>query len=164
MTEAKMAETAKHVFEVYIQTTPERLWQALTDGEISQKYFFGTRVESDWNEGSGYKYFLGGPTGEDMLMVDGNVIEADPPKKLVMTFNHHWGEGEQIDYPETLLTWEITPMGGACRLVLVHDRLEAGHPMTREFFGGWSLILSGLKTYLETGEPLAMDPADAAGK
>jgi len=158
MTETQMAESPKHVFEVYIRTTPERLWQALTDGNITAKYFFGTRISSDWKQGSPYLFTGMGPDGQEMKMVDGEILEIEPLKKLVMTFNHHWDA--EVGYPETRVSWEITDLGNTCKLSVVHDRLKAGHPVTEEFFGGWSRILSGLKTYLETGEPLVIqEPA-----
>jgi uncharacterized protein YndB with AHSA1/START domain len=154
MTETKMAESPEHVFEIYIRTTPEKLWQAITDGAITEKYFFGTRISSDWKQGSRYHFTGTGPDGREIKMVDGEVVEIDPLKKLVMTFNHHWDA--EVGYPETLVTWEITEMGEACKLSVVHDRLKVGHPLTAEFFGGWSTILSGLKTWLETGEVLVV--------
>jgi uncharacterized protein YndB with AHSA1/START domain len=93
-----------------------------------------------------------------MNLVDGEILEIEPLKKLVMTFNHHWDA--EAGYPETRVSWEITAMGDTCKLSVVHDRLKAGHPVTEEFFGGWSRILSGLKTWLETGEPLVIaEPA-----
>jgi uncharacterized protein YndB with AHSA1/START domain len=155
MAEAKTAETTKHVFEVYIKTTPEKLWQALTDGAITEKYYYGTRAESDWKNGSPYKY--SGADGGTLL--DGTVIESDPPRRLVTTFNPRWSPDDDGVYPESRVTYEITPTNGVCKLTLVHDELVAGNPMTEGIFRGWSEILSGLKTYLETGEPLMIDPA-----
>jgi uncharacterized protein YndB with AHSA1/START domain len=159
MTETKMAETAKHVFEIYIKTTPERLWRALTDGGETQKYFFGSRVESDWQPGSQYQY-LGAtnhPGEDDTPMLGGEIIEADAPRKLSMTFRPLYDRDGALDYPTSRVTWEITPTGETCKLTLVHDELTAGHPLTQEFFSGWSTILSSLKTYLETGEALKIE-------
>lgn len=157
MAEAAQAQETKHVFEVYIKTTPEKLWQALTDGALTRQYYFGTSVTSDWKAGSEYKYL----TSEDASMVDGKVIESDPPKILVTTFNPRWSPDGEVDYPESRVTFEITEMGDACRLSLVHDRLTAGHPLTKEFHSGWSQILSGLKTLLETGKPLTVSAPKA---
>lgn len=163
MTETQMAESPKHVFEVYIRTSPEKLWQALTDGSITEKYFFGTRISSDdWKQGSRYQFMGAGPDGQEMSLVDGEILEIDPHKKLVMTFNHHWDA--EVGYPETRVSWEITELGDTCKLSVVHDRLKAGHPVTQEFFGGWSMILSGLKTYLETGEPLVIPQPQPEGE
>ena len=155
MAEAKTAETTKHVFEVYIKTTPEKLWQALTDGTMTEKYYYGSRAQSDWKSGSAYSYLS--PDGA--ALIDGKVIESDPPKRLVTTFNPHWNPDADGVYPESRVTFEIVPTGGVCKLTLVHDELAAGNPMTDGIFSGWSEILSGLKTLLETGEPLTTGPA-----
>lgn len=154
MAEAAQAQETRHVFEVFIRTTPEKLWQALTDGDLTRQYYFGTSVSSDWKAGSAYSYVA--PDGT--LMVDGKVTESDPPKRLVTTFNPRWSPEGEVNYPESRVTFEITPMGEACRLSLVHDELTAGHPLTQEFRAGWSQILSGLKTLLETGKPLTVTP------
>jgi len=146
----------RHVFEVYIKTTPEKLWQALIDGSMTEKYYYGSRVESDWKNGSSYKYI----GGDGTTLIDGTVIESDPQRRLVTTFNPHWSLDEDNSvYPESRVTFEITPAGEACKLTIVHDELVAGNPMTDGFFGGWSEIISGLKTLLETGEPLVIDTA-----
>ncbi|MEO7674034.1 MAG: SRPBCC domain-containing protein [Pyrinomonadaceae bacterium] len=156
MAEAKKAETTRHVFEVYIKTTPEKLWQALTDGTMTEKYYYGLRAESDWKSGSPYKYC--GADGTTLL--DGTVVESDPPKRLVTTFNPRWSPDSDVVYPESRVTYEITETGGVCKLTLVHDDLAADNPMTEGIFRGWSEILSGLKTLLETGQPLMAGPAD----
>jgi len=151
MAEAKQSEMTKHVLEVYIKTTPERLWQALTEGSFTEKYFYGTRVESDWKPGATYQYLT--PDGTSML--DGRVIEAEPPNRLVTTFNAHWHQ--QIgDVPESTVTYEITQLGEACKLTLVHSDLIPGHPLTEGVYRGWQEILSGLKTLVETGKPLVI--------
>lgn len=154
MPEAKLAETTKLVLEVYIRSTPEQIWNALTDGEITPNYYFGSTVESDWRPGSAYKYF--GADGNELI--DGKVIEADPPKKLVTTFHPVWCAGDEDQDRYSRVTFLIEQMGDACKLRLEHDELTIGDPMNEEFFGGWSSILSGLKTYLETGEPLIVTP------
>lgn len=154
MAEAKTAETSTQVFEVYIRTTAEKLWQAITDGSITDKYYFGTRVESDLKPGSGFNYL----TPDGNVMVGGKVIECDPPKKLVTTFSPSWAMGDNPNYPETRVTYEIEPTGGVCKLRLVHEGLPAEHSLTEGIFRGWSQILSGLKTLLETGESLDLKP------
>ena len=104
--EAKMAETTKHVFEIYIKTTPEKLWRALTDGGETVKYFFGSRVESDWQPGSKYE-FRGSITHKDegdIPMLGGEVIEAEPPRKLSMTFNPLYDRDGALEYPTSRVT------------------------------------------------------------
>ena len=156
MADAKTAEMTKHVLEVYIRTTPEKLWQALTDGSFTEKYYYGTRVESDWKTGSEYRYL----TPDGTTMVNGRVVESDPPNKLVTTFNPHW-DPRIGDVPESTVTFEITQLGEACKLTLIHSDLLPGHMLTEGVYRGWQEILSGLKTLLETGSPLIITPAAA---
>jgi len=148
------------VYEIYIRTTPERLWQALTDGELTKQYYYGTSVRSDMKVGSPFRYL----DAEDHVLLDGEIVEADPPRRLVTTFSALWGPEVAAD-PPSRLTWEIEPMGAACRLRMVHDELAPDSATFHEVAGGWSHILSGLKTLLETGEPLVItrpEPADVA--
>lgn len=149
MTETRSAEkTTKQVYQIYIKTTPDRLWQALTDGKITRKYYYGTRADSDWKADSNYSY-----NSEDgKVLVDGKILESDLNRRLVTTFNPHW-EGS-AGYPESKVTFEIEELGNLCKLTLIHERMLAGHELTEGIFRGWSEILSGLKTLLETGEPL----------
>ena len=136
------------VFEIYIRTTPERLWEAITDPAIRQKYHFGASVESDWAVGSPYR--LGHPAAGRPLMEGENLV-VDPPRRLVQTMRALWGpEAEQAG--TSRVTWEIEPVGDSCRLTLIHDDLPEDAPS--ELYGGWPMILSGLKTWLETGETL----------
>jgi uncharacterized protein YndB with AHSA1/START domain/DNA-binding transcriptional ArsR family regulator len=145
--EAGMTGKQAHVFEIFIRTTPERLWQALTDGDLTQQYYYGTRVESDWQPGSPYAYRdVAGAT-----MIDGEVLESDPPRRLVTTFRAAWSQ----DTPSTV-TWEITPEGAACKLTLTHEGLDPTSQFGMSVRDGWARIVSGLKTLLETGEPLAL--------
>lgn len=146
----------KHVYQVYIRTTPERLWQALTDPEMTRRYYFNSRIESDWKAGSPFEM----RQADGRLDIDGEVLEADPPRRLVHTFNIRWNP-ENSD-PPSRVTWEIAPMGEACLLTLTHDAFETETATYREVSGGWSLILSGLKTLLETGETLEVGEPETA--
>lgn len=139
--------TAMAVFEIYIKTTPERLWQAITDPSMRAKYAFGVEVHSDWTPGS--RYHENVPGGIDIK--DGENIDVDPPRRLVQTFRALWSEDvKAAGYSRVI--WEITPVGDSCRLTLIHDRLPlAANP---ELYGGWPMVISGLKTLLETGEHL----------
>jgi uncharacterized protein YndB with AHSA1/START domain/DNA-binding transcriptional ArsR family regulator len=146
-----MADKHSHVFEVFIKTTPEKLWQALTDGSITPQYYMNTRLDSSWNVGAKYNYFM--PDGTNML--EGEVLEIDPPRKLVTTFQPMWITEEQGSYVSKV-TWEIQPLGAVCKLSLTHDDMQAGTPLTQGLISGWAEILSNLKTLLETGEPLVI--------
>jgi uncharacterized protein YndB with AHSA1/START domain len=134
-------------FEIYIKTTPERLWEAITDGEMRKKYCFGVGVVSDWTEGSDYKAEVPGVID----VSSGENLEVDPPRRLVQSFTARWSEEVERE-GTSRVTWEIEPVGDSCRLAVTHDQLEAG--ANSELWGGWPMILSGLKTLLETGELL----------
>jgi uncharacterized protein YndB with AHSA1/START domain len=136
------------VYEIYIRTTPQRLWQAITDPEIRAKYNFGARVSSDWTPGAHYE--LGHP-GAGGLLGEGEILEVDPPRRLVQTMVALWSE-EVRGEGSSRITWEIEPVGDSCRLVVTHDRLREN--ANSELYGGWPMILSGLKTWLETGQLL----------
>ena len=138
---------ATAVFEVFIKTTPERLWEAITDPEQRKQYSFGVETHSDWTPGSDYRASV--PGGVDIAA--GENIEVDPPRLLVQTFNARWSDEVKEQGP-TRVTWEIEPVGTSCRLTVTHDQLPPD--ANPELYGGWPMILSGLKTFLETGELL----------
>ncbi|HSK16907.1 MAG TPA: metalloregulator ArsR/SmtB family transcription factor [Gaiellaceae bacterium] len=135
------------VFEVFIKTTPERLWAAITSPELRSKYSFGVETRSDWTPGSTYR--ASAPGAIDIAA--GENVEVDPPRRLVQTFNALWSDEVKAVGP-TRVTWEIEPVGSSCRLTVTHDQLPEG--ANPELYGGWPMILSGLKTLLETGELL----------
>jgi uncharacterized protein YndB with AHSA1/START domain/DNA-binding transcriptional ArsR family regulator len=140
-------EGAMAVFEIYIKTTPERLWEAITDPKQRARYSFGVETHSDWTPGSSYQ--AGVPGVVDIAA--GENIEVDPPHRLVQTFNALWSD-EVKAAGTSRVTWEIRPVGDSCQLTVIHDQLpENANP---ELYGGWPMILSGLKTLLETGESL----------
>jgi uncharacterized protein YndB with AHSA1/START domain len=141
-----MSNEITNVYEVEIRSTPEKIWQGLTDADTMEKFFMGLRIESDWETGSDYGFTM--PDGS--LMVQGQVVECDPPRKLVTTFQPHSPTGELIDIAESRLTWEITELGDACKLSLVHDRLDGDNPHSKGFGDGWNMFLTSLKAYLES--------------
>jgi uncharacterized protein YndB with AHSA1/START domain/DNA-binding transcriptional ArsR family regulator len=136
------------VFEIYIRTTPERLWEAITDSEIRGKYHFGNRITSDWTPGS---RFVMGNVRADGPLGEGVNLEIDPPRRLVQSMVALWGEDVKNE-GTSRITWEIEPIGDSCRLTVTHDQLREG--ANPQLYGGWPMILSGLKTWLETGELL----------
>lgn len=136
------------IYEIYIRTTPERLWEAITDPEIRSKYNFGARVDSDWKVGS--RLEMGAPKAAQLL-AEGEVLEVDPPRRLVHTMVALWSD-EVKSEGASRVTWQIEPVADSCRLTVTHDELREGG--NEELFGGWPMILSGLKTWLETGELL----------
>jgi uncharacterized protein YndB with AHSA1/START domain len=134
------------VYELYIKTTPERLWEAITNPEMRCQYTFGLIVTSDWGPGSRYQGM-----GQDRLVLEGENLDVDPPRRLVQSFRALWDEGVMSE-GTSRVTWEIEPVGDSCRLVVTHDCLrDDANP---QLYGGWPMVLSGLKTLLETGQTL----------
>ncbi len=144
----RLEEDMEKVFEIYIKTTPERLWEAITDSEMRGKYNFGVRISSDWMPGSRYET---GHPGNSALLGEGENLEVDPPRRLVQSMRALWGEDVKSE-GTSRVTWEIEQVGDSCRLVVTHDELREG--ANAQLYGGWPMILSGLKTLLETGELL----------
>ena len=140
--------TMEKVFEIYIRTTPERIWEAITSPEIRSKYNFGAGVTSDWTPGSSFR--MGHPSG--LVLGEGENLEVDPPRRLVQSMTALWGDDVKAE-GATRITWEIEPIAAdSCRLTVTHDQLREG--ASEQLYGGWPMILSGLKTWLETGELL----------
>jgi uncharacterized protein YndB with AHSA1/START domain len=135
-------------YEFYIRTTPGRLWEAITDPDARALYQFGVRMASDWTAGAPIE--LRTPDGA-MVLGTGRVVEADPPHRLVHTMVALWDDHVAAEGPSRV-TWTIGPVGDSCRLDLVHDELREG--ADEQLYGGWPMILSGLKTWLETGTVL----------
>jgi uncharacterized protein YndB with AHSA1/START domain/DNA-binding transcriptional ArsR family regulator len=141
-------DVMEKVFEIYIKTTPERLWDAIIDPDARATYSFGVRAESDWTPGSHYEVVH---PGANVRIAEGENLEVDPPRRLVQSFNALWSDDVEAE-GTSRVTWEIEPIGDSCKLVVTHDQLREG--AHGEIYGGWPQILSGLKTLLETGEPL----------
>src|SRR3984957_16098006 len=140
--------TMEKIFEIYIKTTPERLWQAITDPAMRRKYTFGIAIHSDWTPGSPYE---GRNPKAPMPIVAGENLEVDAPRKLVQSYRALWSDDVKAE-GTSRVTWEIEPVGDSGRLTVTHDQLREG--ANEELYGGWPMILSGLKTWLETGELL----------
>jgi len=157
------------VFEIYIKATPERIWEAIADPEIRAKYHFGVRPTPGWTTGSGFEMTARDGT---FAIGDGEILEADPPRRLVHTMRALWSDDVKSE-GFSRVTWEIEPVtadfarghtsttganpdphagGDSCRVTVTHDQLRDG--ANTELYGGWPMILSGLKTWLETGELL----------
>jgi uncharacterized protein YndB with AHSA1/START domain len=143
------------VYTIYIASTPEQVWQALTTAEFSRKYFFGFAVEADLKVGGAF--IVRAPDGS--LHISGEVIECVCPRRLTITWNVNWPDLVEKLGP-TLVSYEIEPAGDSVRLTLIesHDR-----PIDDDILSGgrqgWPAILSSLKSLLETGEPLVVKMA-----
>jgi uncharacterized protein YndB with AHSA1/START domain len=147
-----MTQTTVQVYNVFIKATPDAIWDAITRPEFTTKYFYGSRIESTLEPGTP---IIGWSADHEQKLTDGEVLESDPPHKLSYTWRSLWDEA-QADEEPSRVTWEIAPQeGGVTKLSVVHDRLEQSPKTAESVAGGWMFILSGLKTLLETGEPLA---------
>ena len=146
-----MTQTTVQMYAVFIKASPEAIWDAITKAEFTSKYFYGAHVDSTLEVGSP---FLGWSPDREQLWTDGEVLDADKPRRLSYTWRALYEEETAKEEPSRV-TWELEPQeGGVTKLTVVHDRLEAAPKTAENVAGGWSYILSGLKTLLETGEPL----------
>jgi uncharacterized protein YndB with AHSA1/START domain len=144
----------KHVYEIYIRTTPEALWKAITDPDFTRRYFYETAVESSWERGKSFVH-----RGADgTVMIEGKILEIDPPRRLVQTFACPAKEETRKDRPSRV-TWLIEKQGEACKLTLVHDDFDGETATYKSVGPGWNPVLSGLKTLIETGRPLVLGAA-----
>jgi uncharacterized protein YndB with AHSA1/START domain len=146
--------TTKSVYEVYIKAPAERVWDAITRPELTAQYYYGTAAHSDWTVGSKLEYRY--PDGS--VAAEGEILEAEAPRKVTMSFHAVWDEDVAKD-PPVRMTWEITPAGDVSKLTVVTEDLIPGSATASQFEGGVVYIVSGLKTLLETGAAL---PAAAA--
>ena len=142
---APVSRTA--VFEIYIKAPPERVWEAITDPGLRARYSFGVGTTSDWTPGSSYLAAV--PDVVDIA--SGQNLVVEPPRLLVQSFDALWSD-EVRAQGTTQVTWEIDQIEDSCRLTVVHDHLPDG--ANAELYGGWPMILSGMKTLIETGEQL----------
>jgi uncharacterized protein YndB with AHSA1/START domain len=136
------------VYEIFIKTTPERLWEAITDPEQRAKYNFGACPTNEWTKGEKFEMSAGNGA---VPLGDGEVLEVDPPRRLVHTMRALWSDDVKSE-GFSRVTWDIEQIEDSCLLTITHDELRDG--ANPELYGGWPMILSGLKTWLETGELL----------
>jgi uncharacterized protein YndB with AHSA1/START domain len=147
-----VATQTDQVYAVFVRATPEQLWDAITKPEFTTKYFYGTAVDSTFEVGSPYRSLSGDGS---QAIVDGEILESDPPRLLRHTWRTLWDEAAAGE-PASRVTWEIEAQeDGTTKLTVVHDQLEASPVTAAGVAGGWAYVLSGLKTLLETGEPLS---------
>jgi uncharacterized protein YndB with AHSA1/START domain len=153
-------KTLVHLYEVYIRTTPDRLWQALTDSDLTKKYFFGSTLQTDWRVGSPIAHL--DPSGKTML--SGEIRALERPRKLAHTFKPTAKDASSAGDPPSLVTYEIPPLGEVCKLSVTHEHFAGETETSKGTQVGWPIVLSGLKTLLETNAPLAIEwPGDRSG-
>ncbi|MBR0741803.1 SRPBCC family protein [Bradyrhizobium liaoningense] len=141
------------VYVTYIETTAEELWQALTSSEFTKQYWFGAEVRSDWKVGSRFALLLDGEVTDS-----GEILEADPPRRLSYSFKHHKFE-ELRGEPISRVVFTLEPFGPLVRLTVLHDGFVEGGKYLGAVSNGWPAILSGLKSLLERGKVLAIPRA-----
>jgi uncharacterized protein YndB with AHSA1/START domain len=140
------------VYQVYIKASPEQVWDAITKAEFTARYFFGSRVQTTGEAGTPIRHLA---ADSDELWGDDAILESERPRRLVHTWRSLYNP-EMAAEPPSRITWEIEPQpGGVSKLTVVHDQLERSPKTAAGVSGGWMYVLSGLKTLLETGEPLA---------
>ena len=144
-------DTFDHVYSVYIKAEPDRVWRAITDGDETDRYYYGTRVASDWTAGAplGYTY----PDGS--IAADGSVVEVEPGRRVVMSFHPRWDPGIEAEGP-VRMTWQVEATDDGGSKLTVTSVLKSGSKSAEEFAGGIVYIVSGLKTLVETGTPLTV--------
>src|SRR5260221_13766753 len=144
------------VYVTYIETAPEKLWQALTSSEFSKRYWFNTELKTDWKVGSPFALVMNGTTTDV-----GEVLEFDSPRRLSYTFHHVLSEAARKERP-TKVVFNLEPHGKLVKLTLTHEDFEDGSVILDGISKGWAAILSGLKCLLEDGTTLAI-PHSALG-
>jgi len=137
------------VYTTYIETSAEKLWHALTDGDFTERYWFGGRVTSDWKVGSSFDI-----AKNRQPIVKGKVLESDPPKRLAYTWD---ACSDESNHERTSrVTFDLEPRGTVIKLTVTHDNLDEGSKTLRDISGGWPMVLASLKSILETGRPLPL--------
>lgn len=142
-------------YRIFIRTTPERLWEAITRPEFTRQYFYGSAVRTD--ERVGGEYHMLAPDGET-LWSDGQILAWEPPRRLVHTWRSLYDPALAAE-PASRVTWEIEQTDGICQLTVTHDELDASPATAKGVDGGWMFILSGLKSVVETGAGLSNHPS-----
>lgn len=136
------------IYISYIETTPEKLWDALTSSEFTRRYWWNTEVKSDWKVGSSFALVMGGMTTDV-----GEILEVDRPRVLSYTFHHVTSEAARKERP-TKVVFKLEPYGKLVKLTLTHEDFEEGSVILDGISKGWPAILSSLKSLLESGTAL----------
>ena len=141
------------VYVIYIRTTPEQLWSALTDGEYMKRYWFGVHCESRWTTGSPWRMVAGDGSVTDA----GEIVEAEPPRRLVIRWQHHKRPELEAE-GRSLCTMELEPVEAAVKLSITHSIECEPSKFITAVSGGWPKIISNLKSLLESGSTVLQDP------
>jgi len=141
--------SSRFVYVTYIRTTPEKLWQALIDPEFTRRYWVGTWQECKWKPGASWRIMI--PDGR--VADSGEVIEIDPPRRLVLSWRNEF-KPEMREDGYSRLTYELEQQGDSVKLTVIHESDKPGSKLIEGVSNGWPLILASLKSLLETGESL----------
>jgi uncharacterized protein YndB with AHSA1/START domain len=141
--------SSRFVYVTYIRTTPEKLWQALIDPEFTRRYWVGTWQECEWKPGASWRIMI--PDGR--VADSGEVIEIDPPRRLVLSWRNEF-KPEMREDGYSRLTYELEQQGDSVKLTVIHESDKPGSKLIEGVSNGWPLILASLKSLLETGESL----------
>jgi uncharacterized protein YndB with AHSA1/START domain len=156
MSRRNVMRKPEFVYVTYIETTPEKLWEALTSSEFSKRYWFNTEVKSDWKIASPFALVMDGTTTDV-----GEILEVDRPRRLSYTFHHVLSEAARKERP-TKVVFNLEPHGKLVKLTLTHEDFEDGSVILDGISKGWPAILSSLKSMLESGAALAIPPSALA--
>jgi uncharacterized protein YndB with AHSA1/START domain len=142
-------DTIDHVYTVVIKAAPERVWRAITNGDDTIRYYYGTRIVSDWTAGAPIRYDY----ADGSVAADGEVLAVDPGRSVTMSFHPRWSPQHEAEGP-VLMTWAVEATDDGGSRLTVTSALVPESRTADEFRDGIAFIVSGLKTFLETGEPL----------
>lgn len=146
-----MSKDLAYTYDIYIGAPIGKVWNGLVDGEMTRHYVYGTRLQTKLKKGAPYAYLGDG----DFKVVDGEILEVEPEKKLVMTWQAHWNDAVTKDRASRV-TYELSPAGASTtKLRVVHDDFDGPTPTYTGSVDGWPVMLSSLKSLLETGKALA---------
>lgn len=143
------------VYTVFIRAPREKVWEAITKPEFTRRYFFGSQPTRPWKVGETQVFT---EYGTDRLLVEGEVIEYDRPRRLVLSWIVHYDKELTPEGPSRV-AWELEETDGITKLTAIHDDFPSGSKVYGNVAGGWPYILSGLKTLVETGSPLKPEKA-----
>lgn len=138
---------SRFVYVTFIRTTPEKLWSALTTPDFMKQYWFGVRIETDWQIGASWRMVH--PDGR--VTDQGEILELEAPKRLTLAWRHEWRPELKAE-GEARCTFEIEPVEGAVKLTIIHTMERGESKLIEAVSGGWPRILSNLKSLMETGE------------
>lgn len=141
------ANRSQFVYVTFIRTTPAKLWEALTEPEFVRQYWFGVTAQSSWKKGAPWKLAY-----EDGRVADsGELLEVDPPRRMAIRWQNEWNPELKAEGPARC-TIELEPAGRAVKLTITHEIERPDSKFIKAVSGGWPMILSNLKSLLETGE------------